>query len=93
MIKKEILIGFIVGIISNTIGTLIYILIFSRYSIKESFKAAHEGDHLGSLIALGAILNILAFFGFLKIERDYRARGVLFATILCAIAILIYKVF
>ena len=93
MIKKEIFIGFIVGIISNTIGTLIYILLFSRYSIKESFKAAHEGGHLGSLLALGAILNFVAFFGFLKINREYRARGVLFASILCAILILYYKIF
>ena len=93
MIKKEIFIGFIVGLISNAIGTLIYMLLFSRYSIKESFKAANEGGHLGSLLALGAILNFLPFFGFLKINREYRAKGVLFASILCAILMLYFKVF
>ncbi|UOB18717.1 hypothetical protein [Abyssalbus ytuae] len=92
MIKKEIFIGFVVGIISNTIGTLLYILIFSQYSIKESFKVAHEGGHLGSVLALGAILNLFAFFGFLKIRRDHRAKGVLIATMLSAFIILIYKI-
>ena len=91
--KKEILIGFIVGIIANTLGTLLYILIFSDLSITETFEAAVNQEHVGSLLALGAILNLVAFFGFLKIKRDNRAKGVLIATILTAFLILYYKVF
>ncbi|MDO6473130.1 hypothetical protein [Maribacter sp. 1_MG-2023] len=91
--KKEILIGFIVGIIANTLGTLLYILIFSDLSITETFEAAVNQEHVGSLLALGAILNLVAFFGFLRIKRDNRAKGVLIATILTAFAILYYKVF
>ncbi|TDT43801.1 hypothetical protein CLV90_2924 [Maribacter spongiicola] len=91
--KKEILIGFIVGIIANAIGTLLYILIFSDLSITETYKAAVRQEHVGSLLALGAILNLVAFFGFLKIKRDTRAKGVLIATILTAFVILYYKVF
>tara|TARA_R110002051_G_scaffold130712_1_gene204591 strand:- start:3159 stop:3443 length:285 start_codon:yes stop_codon:yes gene_type:complete len=91
--KKEILIGFIVGIIANAIGTLLYILIFSELSIAETYKAAVAQEHVGSLLALGAILNLIAFFGFLKIKRDHRAKGVLIATILIAFVILYYKVF
>jgi hypothetical protein len=93
MIKKEILIGFIVGIIANTIGTLLYILIFSDFGIVETYQAAVQQGHVGSLLALGAILNLVAFFGFLKIRRDYRARGVMIATLLTAMLILYYKVF
>ena len=91
--KKEVIIGFLVGIIANTIGTLAYILLFSDLSIVETYKAAVESDHIGSLLALGAILNLIAFFLFLKIRRDYRARGVLIATLLTALVILYYKVF
>ncbi len=91
--KKEIGIGFVVGIIANTIGTLCYILLFSDFGIKETFKAAMEQGHLGSLLALGAILNLVAFFGFLKLRRDARARGVLIATLLTAMIILYYKIF
>ena len=93
MNKKEILIGFIVGIIANTIGTLLYILLFSDFGIIDTFKAAIAQEHIGSLLALGAILILVAFFGFLRIKRDYRARGVMIATILTALVILYYKVF
>ncbi|MGX1931189.1 hypothetical protein [Flagellimonas sp. 2504JD4-2] len=91
--RKEILIGFAVGIIANTFGTLIYILLFSDLGIAETFQAAVSQGHVGSLLALGAILNLVAFFGFLRIKRDYRARGVMIATLLTALVILYYKVF
>ncbi|MBT8308190.1 MAG: hypothetical protein KJN85_14725 [Maribacter sp.] len=91
--KKEIIIGFIVGLIANTIGVLIYILLFSDLGITETFEAAIQQGHVGSLLALGAILNLVAFFGFLKLRRDQRAKGVLIATILTALVILYYKVF
>lgn len=92
-IKKELLIGFLVGIIANTIGTLAYIILFSDLSIVETYNAAISQGHVGSLLALGAILNLIAFFGFLRIKRDNRAKGVLIATIFTALLILYYKVF
>lgn len=93
MNKKEILIGFIVGIIANTMGTLAYILLFSEMGVMETFEAAIQQGHLGSILALGAILNLVAFFAFLRIRRDERAKGVLIATIFTALIILYYKVF
>ncbi|MDB4291918.1 hypothetical protein N9954_00815 [Maribacter sp.] len=93
MNKKELIIGFIVGIIANTIGTLIYILLFSDFGVAETLKAAVSQGHVGSLLALGAILNLVAFFGFLRIRRDQRAKGVLMATVLTALIIVYYKVF
>ena len=93
MHKKELLIGFVVGIIANTIGTLLYILLFSDLGITETFQAAVQQGHIGSLLALGAILNLVAFFMFLRIRRDNRAKGVLIATILTALLIMYYKLF
>ncbi|MBO0343145.1 MAG: hypothetical protein VX798_04290 [Bacteroidota bacterium] len=90
--KKEIIIGFIVGIIANTFGTLLYILLFSDLGIVETFNAAIDQGHIGSLLALGAILNLVAFFGFLRIKRDQRAKGVMLATLVTALVILLYKV-
>lgn len=92
-IKKELVIGFLVGIIANTIGTLAYIILFSDLNISETYNAAVAQGHVGSLLALGAILNLIAFFAFLRIKRDHRAKGVLVATILTAFVILYYKVF
>ncbi|MDP5229171.1 MAG: hypothetical protein NWQ38_02165 [Cellulophaga sp.] len=91
--KKEVIIGFLVGIIANTIGTLLYIVIFSKLSITETYNAAVSEGHVGSLLALGAVLNLGAFFLFLKLRRDARAKGVLIATLLCALVIMYYKVF
>ena len=91
--KKELIIGFTVGIIANTIGTLLYILLFSSLGVMDTFEAAVKQGHVGSLLALGAILNLIAFFGFLKIRRDQRAKGVLIATIMTALVILYYKFF
>jgi hypothetical protein len=92
-IKKEIAIGFLVGIIANTVGVLLYILLFSEFGLVETYQAAVEEGHIGSLLALGAVLNLAAFFGFLRLRRDYRARGVLMATVLTALLILYYKIF
>lgn len=89
--NKEIAIGFIVGLIANTIGTLLYILLFSDLGIVATYEAAVDQEHVGSLLALGAILNLFAFFGFLKLRRDERAKGVLMATVLTALVILYYK--
>jgi CDP-diglyceride synthetase len=92
MHKKELVIGFVVGIIANTLGTLLYILLFSEFGITETFSMAAQQDQIGSLLALGAILNLVAFFGFLRIKRDLRAKGVLIATLLTALVVLIYKI-
>lgn len=91
--KREVLIGLAVGIIANTLGTLLYILLFSDLGIVETYNAAVAQGHVGSLLALGAILNLVAFFGFLRLKRDYRARGVLIATLITALVILYYKIF
>lgn len=91
--KKEIAIGFMVGLIANAIGTLLYIIIFSKLSIIDTYKAAVSEGHVGSILALGAVFNLLAFFLFLKLKRDLRAKGVLIATIITALLIMYYKVF
>ena len=89
--RKEILIGIAVGLIANAVGTVFYILLFVDMGIADAIKAAMEQGTLGSILALGAILNLVAFFGFLKIRRDERARGVLIATLFTALLILLFK--
>lgn len=90
--RKETVVGFLVGVIANTFGVLLYMLLFSDLSLLETYRVAVAEGHIGSLLALGAILNLLAFFGFLRLRRDHRAKGVLMATVLTAIVILIYKI-
>jgi hypothetical protein len=89
--KKEILIGFIVGIIANISGTYLYIYFFSENDLENTLQMAQQQSILGSLIALGAIFNLLVFFVFLKKKQYYKARGVVLATVFAAIIILITK--
>lgn len=92
MIKQEIFIGFITGILANVAGMLLYILLFSELDVVSTLRQAAQGDFLGTLIVAGAILNFLPFFLFLKRDRTYRARGVLLATIIAALCTAILKI-
>lgn len=88
---KEVLIGLVIGLVANLAGIYLYIYFFSEQSLEVTLQASVEDGFLGSLIALGAILNLLTFFVFLKKRQVYRARGVLLATLIAALAILISK--
>lgn len=89
--KKELLIGFLIGIAANLAGSYLYIFFFSEYSLETTIKIALEEDVLGNIIALGAILTLAVFFIFLKKNQLYRARGAVFAVILASIIVLISK--
>ncbi len=90
-LKKEVLTGLIIGLLANIAGSYLYIFFFSDYSFEETIKNALASDVLGNIIALGAILNLFVFFIFIKKNQIYRARGVVLATVVSAIIILITK--
>ena len=86
MIKKEVFIGFIVGLIANTIGFIIAILIFGNgEDIAMAYKQSLAQGFFSKLVSMGALLNLVVFFIFIKQRRDYRARGVIMATIVITI--------
>lgn len=87
MIKKEVFIGFLVGVIANAIGFIIAILLFGNgEDITTAFRQSLAQGFFSKLVSMGAILNLVVFFLFLKQKRDYRARGVILATITVTIA-------
>jgi len=88
---KEIAIGFLIGLVANLAGSYLYIYFFSEESLEKTIQFSIEQDVLGNIVALGAILNLCAFFIFLKKNKVYRARGVVLATVLAAIVILVSK--
>ncbi|SDS51059.1 hypothetical protein [Gramella sp. MAR_2010_147] len=93
MIKQNVFTGFLTGIAANIAGVLLYITLLSNAEIDTTLKNAVENDYLGKIIALGAILNFLPFFVFLKKKQNYHARGVLLATVCVAVAVAIFKFF
>ena len=86
MIKKEIFKGIVIGILANALGLILATLIFSKDNdILNTLKIASAEGFLGKLISLGAILNLIVFFYFIRKKQDYCARGVLLITIFVAI--------
>lgn len=92
MIKKHVLTGFLIGILATAVGIFLYITLFSKLGIKSTLIDAAKNDYLGKIIALGAALNFLPFFVFIKKNHIYKARGVLLATVLVAVIIAITKI-
>lgn len=92
MVKKEVIIGLVVGLIANAIGLFLATLLLGNGDgFITVIKAASSEGFLGKLISLGAILNLAAFFVFIKKKQDYRARGVLLITVFIAVFTFIYK--
>lgn len=92
--KKDIFIGILVGLIANGIGLILTALLLGQgEDFTTVIKAAAKEGFLGKLISLGAILNLVAFFIFIRKRQDYRARGVLLITIFIAIFTFVFKLF
>ncbi len=90
-VKKEMLIGFLVSIFATVCGLFLYIQYVSRFGFYETIEMLRQGGVIGAVIALAALPNLFVFFIFLKKNQDYRARGVLIATIVTAVLTFILK--
>jgi len=92
--KKDIFIGIVAGLIANCLGLFLITSLLGKGDnfITVLYAAAKEG-FLGKLISLGAILNLVAFFVFIRKRQDYRARGVLLITIFIAVFTFVFKLF
>lgn len=92
--KKDIFIGILVGLIANGIGLILTALLLGQgEDFTTVIKAAAKEGFLEKLISLGAILNLVAFFVFIRKRQDYRARGVLLITIFIAVFTFAFKLF
>ncbi len=89
MNKKDISLGIISGLLSNLLGVILTIIfLFQEINISNIFNIINESisdNFITKLISLGAIINLIVFFIFLKFNYVERARGVLIATFLVAI--------
>ncbi|MEP5255688.1 MAG: hypothetical protein ABJQ39_11565 [Winogradskyella arenosi] len=90
--KKEILIGFLIGVVASVFGFIFGIQIFGNSSdwglVVE--RSINQG-FFTKLMSIGAALNLGVFFLFLKKNKDQRAKGVLISTILMLIITMAIK--
>ena len=87
--KKEVFFGLFSGFLANFLGVIITIIVlFQETNSSNIFKIINDSfldNSITKLISLGAILNLILFFIFLKYDYEERARGVLLATFIIAI--------
>lgn len=86
--RRDLIIGFLAGLLANALAILAYVLIFSKFSVRITLLDAYYKGYLGKLIALGGALDLLVFFIFLNRNKNESARGVLIASTVLAFVIL-----
>ena len=91
IVVKEVGIGVLVSLVAKLSGAFIYIEYFSKFEFQETLRIMKEQELYGKVLTLAAIPNLFVFFIFIKKKRDYRARGVLLATILIAFTTFVLK--
>lgn len=89
MEKKDIVIGFLIGIILAFIGAFLVVYLLTNVNLFTNYQFVKQQGILGKVITLGAILNIIVFFILLKKKKELMARGV----ILALFALTIYTLF
>ena len=80
---------FILGIIGAFIGVFLFISLATDFEFADGVIALKTQNSLGKLIALGAVINVILFFGLLKFNKELMARGVILAVIALAISTLV----
>ncbi len=89
MNKIELFYGILIGFVSTVIGSCLFVIIFTPYTIAEAVQVLSANGQLANTVRLGAILNLIAFFVLLHYKKELMARGVFLATIILAIITLL----
>ena len=85
MNNKDILLGFLIGLIACVLGVFLFITFFTDFDFVSGIQSIKSEGKLGKLITLGAILDLVAFGVLLKMNKEIMARGVVLAVICIAI--------
>ena len=94
MNKKEVIFGFIIGIITTFIGILIFAIytgIQLDLNMNETIKKAFSSYFLGKRASIGVLLNLPVFYYFLNKEKEDYAKGVLIAIVIVALIFIVNK--
>lgn len=92
--RRETLIGWLTGLLAPPAALLVFLLLGFRgqspFDVLQQFALRNVLPHV---ISLSVIINLAFFFGFLKMNRDVSARGVLGATFLYVFVVIFLKFF
>jgi hypothetical protein len=85
MNKLDLLIGFIIGILASLLGMFLYLTMVVHSDFTTGIQLMKSEGHLGKLVTLGSILDLIAFGILLKMNKELMARGVVLAVIMLTI--------
>lgn len=88
MNKIDLLIGFILGILATFLGMFLYLTLIAHTDFMSGIQSMKAEGHLGKLVTLGSILDLIAFGILLKRDKEIMARGVVLAVIMLTIVTL-----
>ena len=84
--KIELFYGLFSGLLANLLGMIIVVIVlFQSFNILKIINDSISETFITKIISLGAIVNLVVFFIFLKYDYEERAKGVLLATFIIAI--------
>src|SRR5690625_3942316 len=86
----EVLIGYSITI-SCTLAGIYFVTEFSDFETMEVIRKSIQNNSISSVIALGALMDFVAFFVVLKKGQYYRVRGVLLGVLTAAFVVLYFK--
>lgn len=88
MNKIDLLIGFIMGILASLLGMFLYITLIVHSDFIAGIQSMKNEGHLGKIVTLGSIMDLIAFGILLKLNKEIMARGVVLAVIMLTIVTL-----
>ena len=89
---NNIYLGLLAGLLVPVLAMAIFYLItFDYISPGEFLQSLITKKKISSVISLGVIPNLLVFFIFIRLNYLYSARGVLAATLMFALIVVITK--
>lgn len=92
MKKDSTILGLIIGLIAPLIVMLgFWNVQFGHTSLIGFYEVMVQSNNLPGLISIGLLGNLPAFFLFYRMELDVSARGVIAATFLYGLVIVIMK--
>ncbi|WP_254454460.1 hypothetical protein [Flavobacterium sp. M31R6] len=88
MNKIDLLIGFLIGILASLLGMFLYITLVVHSDFMAGIQSMKNEGHLGKIVTLGSIMDLIAFGILLKMNKEIMARGVVLAVIMLTIVTL-----
>lgn len=85
MITKELIFGFIVGLLLAFIGTYLYVAAFTEFNLFRDFAILNLYGLVGKVITLGSLLTVALFLYLFYNKKDDWAKGVLASIIVLLI--------